>query len=621
MCSNRSVIVALVSVLVVVTGCGSSAPTPSPIADVSSQSPAQAPVLAELAVLADPDGAEVVVDGELMGRSPVTLTLPVGAHEIALRAAGYLPLTETLTLRPGQEGIYSPVLDPEIAPTTAPIATATAEPTSEPTAISVQPTVTSTSAAPAAAATFTPPPTEAPAPVEPAATPTPMALTRLHIIEVALPTYPYAPFVRSAVDPTLDNYPLLTLDRAAYEATAPVTAPVTHTLIVLENKYLRLSILPDLGGRVYECVFKPTGHNEFYRNPVVKPTGWGPPSPPYPPGANWWLGIGGLEWGFPVEEHGYEWSSRWGHDHVALPDGGVMVSVFTRDPRRPYVVVDIVLPPDAAYFTVRPKIVNPWGGPFRFKWWANAMLAPGPANAPGPDLHFIFPVSEMTVHSTGDPSLPGPGQPLSWPIYAGRDLSRLGNWQGYLGFFESPAAQGDFMGVYDTAVDEGMLRVYPSAIARGAKGFAAGLSGGLDPANWTDDGSGYVELHGGLTPTFSDWYGLEAGEAIFWIETWYPVAGIGGVTHATAGGALFLAGTGDGLRVNFFPTRAVRGLLTVTLPGLAPLVREVAISPAEPLREAVGYTDAVPAVGEVSVTLTDAGGATVLAYRGQVALR
>jgi hypothetical protein len=615
-----AILLALV-VLAVLAGCGAPG-EPEPV--VSPESLAQSPALAKLMVMADPPGAEVYLDGKLRGQSPITFTLAAGEYQVALHADGYLPLTDTIALSPGQEGTITPTLAPveiDIVPSAEQASEATGVAAVVPTIQAEPATATLTPPTPDVASAPTDAPTLKPTVAAPTAIPTPVAVTRLSIIEVSLPTYPYTRFVRADIDPTLDNYPILTLDRPAYEASNPVPVPVTYTLIVLENDYLRLSILPDLGGRVYECVFKPTGNNEFYKNPVIKPTSWGPPSPPYPAGANWWLGMGGLEWGFPVEEHGYEWNSRWGHDHVALPDGGAMVSVFTRDPRRPYVVVDIILPPTAAYFTVRPMIVNSWGGPFRFKWWANAMLAPGAANTPGPDLHFIFPVSQMTVHSTGDPDLPGSGQTLSWPIHNGRDLSRLGNWNGYLGVFQSPSAQGDYMGVYDTAADEGMMRVYPSAIARGAKGFSAGLNGSIDPDNWTDDGSVYVELHGGLSPTFGDWYELGPGAEISWTETWYPVAGIGGVTYAAESGALHLARSGDGLQVRFFPTRALRGTLTATLPGLASSVQQVNISPAQPLSEVIGYTDAVPGSGEVAITLTNEQGGVVFEWRGGVMLR
>ncbi len=585
-----------------------------------------------LAVQADPAGATVMIDGVLRGASPLTVTLPAGDHVLGLRAEGFEPLTETLTLVAGQEGIYSPSLSAlavrtALSTTEAPAApaagaaapTRTPEPAASPTARPPTPTATSepaTTSAPPAAAAAAPTPVPTPASL-PAAGPA----TVLRIGEISIPTYPYTPYLRSAIDATAGEYPVLTLDRAAYEASAPRPVPVTYTLVVLENRYLRLSILPELGGRVYECVFKPTGNDEFYRNPVIKPTSWGPPSPPSPRGANWWLAVGGLEWGFPVEEHGYEWATQWGYEPAELPDGSAMVTVFTGDFTRPYVAVQITLPPAAAYFTVRPAITNPNAAPFRFKWWATAMLAPGAANKPSADLRFIFPVSQVTVHSTGDASLPAAGQPMSWPVVNGRDLSRLGNWSQYLGIFERPAAAGNYMGVYDPSADEGMLRIYPSDVVRGAKIFASGWKNPLDSSQWTDDGSGYVELHGGLAPTFDDWAELAPGDEVTWSETWYPVAGIGGVTYANGNGALALVPGNGRLKVSLFPTAAVRGRLTLSLPGAEAIVRDVTLDPAQPLVQEIVLPGSVPAQGEVSLSLTSVQGEVVLAWRGTMGLR
>ncbi|MCX7668879.1 MAG: DUF5107 domain-containing protein [Anaerolineae bacterium] len=492
------------------------------------------------------------------------------------------------------------------APTATPAASATAAPTASATPI---PTATPTTAAATPTA----------APPGPTATRPPAVTFR--VTQVTIPTYPYRAFLRSVADPTMGGYEVLTLDRAAYEAANPRPAPVSYTLLVLENRYLRISLLPQLGGRIYEVIFKPTGNNELYRNPVIKPTGWGPPGPPYPAGANWWLAAGGIEWGFPVEEHGYEWGKEWGYNTLRLPDGGVQVSLVPRDFEHPYATVNVILPPEVGYFVLEPTIVNPTAAPARVKWWLNAMLAPGAANAPGPELRFILPAQEVTVHSTGDPTLPGPDAPMAWPIHAGRDMSRLGNWGQYLGFFARPAAGGGYTAVYDPTIEEGMVRVYPATVARGAKFFAPGWSQPIGPETYTDDRSGYVEMHGGLTPTFNDWYELPAGGHVSWTETWYPVADIGGITWATAAGALHLAPEPAGLRVRLAPTRPVRGEVRVAVAGAAPISVRVDISPAQPLDERIPLPAAAPAAGEVRISLRDAQGVILFEYTGHVRLR
>ena len=128
------------------------------------------------------------------------------------------------------------------------------------------------------------------------------------------------------------------------------------------------------------------------------------------------------------------------------------------------------------------------------------MLAPGAGNKPSASTHFLLPGQQMTVHSTGDGRLPAPGQPFHWPVHNGVDYSWLGNYQQWLGFFERPAAHGPYTAIYDTAADAGGVRLYPASVARGSKVFALGWGAAIGSDNFTDDGSAYVELHGGLAP-------------------------------------------------------------------------------------------------------------------------
>ena len=72
---------------------------------------------------------------------------------------------------------------------------------------------------------------------------------------------------------------------------------------------------------------------------------------------------------------------------------------------------------------------------------------------------------------------------------------------------------------------------------------------------WTDDGSYYAELHGGLAPTFWDTVSIGAHQAIEWAETWYPLAGLNDLTTANDEAALYLEQTGSQLNVNLYSTR------------------------------------------------------------------
>ncbi|HEY4688329.1 MAG TPA: DUF5107 domain-containing protein [Anaerolineae bacterium] len=373
---------------------------------------------------------------------------------------------------------------------------------------------------------------------------------------ILIPTYNYSQALFWQTNATY-NIPYPALHWANYGNLPPAKSDKAYTRLTLENDWLRVSILPELGGRVYEMIFKPTGNNELYQNPVIKPTHWGPPE------QGWWLAAGGIEWGLPVEEHGYESAIPWAYTIVQSSAG---ITVTLRDSTqadRLRAAVDVFLPNDRAVLILRPRIENARSTVLNFKWWANAMLAPGPNNTVGPDLRFIFPIDAVTVHSTGDSRLPGyapsPSQPdkwITWPIFNGVDWSRLGNFDQWFGFFGRPQAQWDFVGVYDTSANEGVVRVFPRTIATGIKGFAMGWAHPIDPGNWTDDGSTYVELHGGLAPTFWDSVSLDAGQSIEWEEAWYPVAGIGAFTAANAEAALKVEQSSGVLNLGVFSTRA-----------------------------------------------------------------
>jgi len=335
------------------------------------------------------------------------------------------------------------------------------------------------------------------------------------------------------------------LDWNCYGNPSPV--PKDYTLLVLENDYLQVTVLPELGGRVYQMVFKPTGHNELYRNPVIKPTHWGPPE------QGWWLAAGGIEWCLPVEEHGYEWGEPWSWT-VVTSTQGITVTVRDTDATdRLRARIDLFLPANRAYLAVTPHLENPTGDDISYKYWTNAMLAPGGANSVGADLRFVFTADQVTVHSSGDFAV---GEVLDWPVHGGRDYSRLGNWNHWLGFFERPQAAADFVGVYDTAADEGLARVFPADVARGSKGFGMGWANPIDWHQWTDDGSTYVEVHGGVAPTFWDTAALPAGATLSWTEYWFPVASIGTLSAATSEAALGVRLTGSILRLRVHSTAA-----------------------------------------------------------------
>ena len=439
--------------------------------------------------------------------------------------------------------------------------------------------------------------------------PTPSSAVVVREAQVSIATYPYAGFLREAHNPVYNiTYPVM--DWPAYEASNPTPQAVTYRTLVVENEHLQLTFLPEVGGRLYQVINKATGHNQTYRNPVLKPTSWGPPE------QGWWLAAGGIEWCLPVEEHGYEWGVPW---QVSTRRDATGVTVSLRDTQamdRVRAEISVRLEAGAAAFTIRPRLENPTGTDMPVKFWANAMLAPGGSNAPSPDLTFVLPkaVTAVTVHSRGDDDLPGYNERLPWPEFEGRDLSRLGNWKRWLGFFADPA-QGGFMAVYDERYDEGMVRTFPADVARGAKVFGFGWTDPIPAERWTDDGSSYVEIHGGPAATFDQSITLPAGGSLQWTETWYPVAGVGRVCFANETAALNLRNGDDQAEIGVTVPRPWSGAVVLLLNGQEQWRQAVSLQPGQPFRDTVVLGERVPDAGLI-LRLEGPGGQDVAQVRG-----
>ncbi len=382
---------------------------------------------------------------------------------------------------------------------------------------------------------------------------------------ITIPTYPFANFFFTNTNSIYNiSYPVI--HWANYQGSNPHPTDKTYTRFILENDWLRVSVLPELGGRVYEMIYKPTGNNELYRNTVIKPTHWGPSE------QGWWLAAGGIEWCLPVEEHGYESAIPWSYTITNGADGITMTLRDSSQPDRLRAAISVFLPNDRAVLVIRTHVENDRSTALDFKWWINAMLAPGPGNSIGKagtnpngiDLRLVYPETQVTVHSTGDSTLPQAGQAMSWPTYNGRDMSRLQNWNQWLGFFARPQASQDFVGVIDLAHREGVARIFPKEIATGSKGFAMGWQNPIGAGNWTDDDSYYMEVHGGLAPTFWDTVSIAAHGSIEWEETWYPFSGLKDLTTANREAALHVEHTGSALNIGVYSTRA-RGDSSVTV--------------------------------------------------------
>jgi hypothetical protein len=529
----------------------------------------------------------------LAGKMGVMLALLVAL--VGCRAGS--PPTPTAT---------QPVASPSATPAYSP------EATTPPDATPVgSPEATSPPSTPVESSSPTPSSTPTLAPTEtPQVAPT-IAADDVVVRETTLSIagYVYEPFLRDAFDAER-GLSYAWLDRGAYGEPSPETVVLRpFTAIVMENRYLRLTILPELGGRLYECIFKPTGQNLFYRNQVLKPTRWGPLAREQ----NWWLAAGGMEWAFPVTEHGYEWGVPWSYT-VERSASATTVVVRDTTEDRLRLSVEIGLAADTAYFTVTPRIENRTDSPVSYQYWTNALLSLGDASI-SPNTEFSYPTEEILVHSAGpDSGLPGERSVIDWPVWQGRDLSWYYNWEDWLGFF-LPEPSEDFVGAYNHDTSLGVARVFDRREAPGVKLFAWGQQSPY-VSEYTDDGSQYFEMWGGPIRTFwpEDDETLAAGHSRSWTEYWYPFQGIGGLAFANRDVALSVTASDDEISLGLATTCPQEGTLVLTVGEQEVYRRDVTVSPDNPHVDRVSLPAGLTAGDGVTVTYLNPVGEVLASY-------
>src|SRR5882757_10495069 len=101
----------------------------------------------------------------------------------------------------------------------------------------------------------------------------------------------------------------------------------TFRAYVLENRYLKVTLLPEFGGRILSIIYKPTGHEQLYRTQVGVPYGMKGGIFYY----DWMMVYGGIFPTFPDAEHGKTWLKPWDFKVTKESAGEVTVSMSLKD--------------------------------------------------------------------------------------------------------------------------------------------------------------------------------------------------------------------------------------------------------------------------------------------------
>ncbi|WP_128546468.1 DUF5107 domain-containing protein [Larkinella soli] len=353
--------------------------------------------------------------------------------------------------------------------------------------------------------------------------------------------------------------------------------PQPWKMVELENDYIRLAVMPEIGGKVWGAYEKSQEFPFVYFNHVVKFRDVAMR------GA--WTS-GGIEFNFGDFGHAPTTSTPVDYVTRTNPDGSVSCFIGATDwSSRTTWRVEINLAPDKAYFTTRSWWTNDTPLETSYYHWTNAGF-----RATG-NLEFVFPGTHYIGHE---------GQAAPWPVdSAGRKLSLYE--QNNFGSYKSYHVMGkptDFYGAYWHRDDLGFGHYSPYFGKMGKKVWVWGLSrqGMIWEKLLSDTDGQYVELQSGRL------FNQAAPESMYspfkhvgfapyttdsWTEYWFPVRRTRGLTQASPRGALNLRVEGEWLKIDWMALEPQSDTLRV-LDGEKPLLsRRLTLRPMEVFRDSV----------------------------------
>ncbi|MCM3696912.1 DUF5107 domain-containing protein [Microbacterium oleivorans] len=390
-----------------------------------------------------------------------------------------------------------------------------------------------------------------------------------------------------------DPYPAF-LDRRVYQGSSgrvyplPMIESISHEkrprtwqAIHLENAYVRLMLLPELGGRIHIGYDKVAGYDFFYRNNVVKPALVGLAGP--------WIS-GGVEFNWPQHHRPATFlpvDSRIERED----DGAAVVWHSDLDPlQRMRGVHGVRLRPGSSLIELDVRLHNRVDVPQTFLWWANV------AARSHDQYQSFFPddVRYVADHArraiTAFPRADRPYYGVDYPALAAErpDADRIDVYSNIpvpTSYMITDTEDG-FFGGYDHTADAGFVHCADPAISPGKKQWTWG-DGPIGRA-WddqlTDTDGPYVELMAGVyTDNQPDFAWLLPGETKTFTQHWYPIHTIGPVRQATTDAAVSVTCDGSRSRIGVLATRAHRtARVEVDLEGGGRESIDVAVGPAAP---------------------------------------
>lgn len=376
----------------------------------------------------------------------------------------------------------------------------------------------------------------------------------------------------------------------------------SYHVIYLENEYIKVMILPELGGRVQMAYDKIKQRHFIYYNHVIKPALVGLTGP--------WIS-GGIEFNWPQHHRP---STYLPVDYYIEKKGDGSAIVWVNERERMFHqkgMAGFTLRPGCARLEIQGKVYNPTPFPQTFLWWAN------PAVAVNEYYQSVFPedVNAVFDHGKRDVSR----YPIATGTYykidysSGVDISRYKNIPVPTSYM-AIRSKYNFVGGYENDTRAGVLHVANHHISPGKKQWTWG-NGDFGQAwdrNLTDADGPYIELMAGVyTDNQPDFTWLQPYEEKTFVQYFIPYRELGVVKNASEDILMNLEIEVDCAILKVFAT-SIQTELHITVTQLGNTVLDIIrdVTPDNDLREKVEIME----IKDVCVTISNSKGKCLLKW-------
>ena len=308
------------------------------------------------------------------------------------------------------------------------------------------------------------------------------------------------------------------------ESIADTKTDHTYNAVWLENEYIKVMILPELGGRVQMAYDKIKQRHFVYYNHVIKPALVGLAGP--------WIS-GGIEFNWP--QHHRPSTSLPVDTTIEHHDDG-SVTVWVNEMEKMFHQkgsAGFTLRPGCAYLEIQGILYNRTDVPQTFLWWANPAVAVNDhyQSVFPPDINAVFDHGKRAVSSF--PIATGTYYKMDYS--AGVDISNYRNIKVPTSYM-AVNSKYNFEGGYENDTRAGMLHVASHHFSPGKKQWTWGNGdfGRAWDRNLTDEDGPYIELMAGVyTENQPDFTWLMPYEEKRFVQYFMPYRELGVVKNAS----------------------------------------------------------------------------------------